>query len=97
MHHNISSSPYYLRHAPLRRALEDPNRSSITAGMCERVVAEARYARRQGDGRWQVWGYVRELGYYIRVITDADMKELHNAFEDRNFTRQREREGDLRP
>lgn len=77
-----------------RKVLEDPNRSEITVEMCEQVVAEAKHTRQQGDGRWQVWGYVPELGYYIRVITDAGRAELHNAFKDRNFTRGREREGE---
>jgi hypothetical protein len=75
------------------KVLKVSNRSEITAEMCEQVVAEAKYARQQGDGRWQVWGYVPELDYYIRVITDAGREELHNAFKDRNFTRSREREG----
>jgi hypothetical protein len=73
--------------------MEDPDRSDITIGMCEQVVAAAEYTHQQDDGLWRVWGYVPELDRYIRVITDADREQLVNAFKDRNFTRRRKREG----
>ncbi len=73
--------------------LEDPNRSDITVGMCERIVAAAEYTNQQDDGLWQVWGYVPELDRYVRVITSTNRERLINAFKDRNFTRERRREG----
>jgi hypothetical protein len=76
-----------------RSVLEDPDRSDITIGMCEQVVAAAEYTHQQDDGLWQIWGYVPELDRYIRVITDADRERLVNAFKDRNFTQRRKREG----
>lgn len=76
-----------------RSVMEDPDLSDITIGMCERVVATAEYTNHQGNGLWQIWGYVPELDRYIRVITSADREELINAFKDRNFSRRRKREG----
>lgn len=76
-----------------RSVMEDPDRSDITIGMCEQVVAAAEYTHQQDDGLWRVWGYVPELDRYIRVITDADREQLVNAFKDRNFNRRRKREG----
>ncbi len=73
--------------------MEDLDRSDITIGMCEQVVAAAEYTHRQDDGLWQMWGFVPELGRYVRVVTSADREMLINAFKDRNFTRRRKREG----
>lgn len=75
-----------------RSVLENPNRSDITVEMCEKVVAGAAYTNQQDNGLWQIWGYVPELGCYLRVITSADRGSLINAFKDRNFTRRRRRE-----
>jgi hypothetical protein len=41
----------------------------------------------QPDGRIRYWLYIPELGKYLRVITLADGKTLHNAFPDRSFKR----------
>lgn len=41
----------------------------------------------QSDGRIRYWLYVPALGKYLRVITLADGKTLHNAFPDRSFKR----------
>jgi hypothetical protein len=73
--------------------MEDPDRSDITIGMCERGVATAEYTNQQDNGLWQIWDYVPELDRYVRVITSADREQLINAFKDRNFTRRRKREG----
>ena len=73
--------------------MEDPDRLDITVEVCERVVTAAEYTNHQGNGLWQIWGYVSEFDGYIRVITSADRQRLINAFRDRNFTRRREREG----
>jgi hypothetical protein len=76
-----------------RSVIEAPERSDLTIGMCEQVVAAAEYTHQQDNGLWQIWGTVPELDRYIRVITDADREQLVNAFKDRNFTRRRKREG----
>jgi len=37
------------------------------------------------DNRIRYWGYVEELGKYLRVVTLGDGKTVHNAFPDRDF------------
>jgi hypothetical protein len=43
----------------------------------------------QKDGRIRHWGYVKELGRYLRVVTLSDGETIYNAFNnafrDRNF------------
>ena len=39
----------------------------------------------QPDGRVRYWGYVQELGKYLRVVTLSDGETVHNAFPDRDF------------
>lgn len=39
----------------------------------------------QPEGRIRYWGYIKELGKYIRVVTLADGETVHNAFPDRDF------------
>ena len=36
-------------------------------------------------GRIRYWGYVEELGKYLRVVTLADGETVHNAFPDKDF------------
>jgi hypothetical protein len=38
------------------------------------------------DNRIRFWGYIEELGKYLRVVTLEDGKTVHNAFPDRDFT-----------
>lgn len=46
----------------------------------------------QQTGRIRPWGFVEEIGKYLRVVTLADGETIHNAMPDRNFTRRRRRE-----
>lgn len=39
----------------------------------------------QPEGRIRYWGYVKELGKYLRVVTLGDGETVHNAFPDRDF------------
>jgi hypothetical protein len=39
----------------------------------------------QSDGRIRKWGYIEEVGKYLRVIILEDGETVHNAFFDRNF------------
>jgi hypothetical protein len=39
----------------------------------------------QPDGRVRYWGYIPAIGKYLRVVTLADGKTVHNAFPDRGF------------
>lgn len=45
----------------------------------------------QENGRIRVWGWVENLGYFVRVILLPDGETVHNAFPDSNFTRKRKR------
>lgn len=51
---------------------------------CEAVIANPERVEVQPDGRVRYWGYVPELGKYLRVITEPD-GSLHNAFPDRGY------------
>jgi hypothetical protein len=61
----------------------------LTISMCETVVAKPVEKSVQDDGRFRFWGIVRlpeeSSGRWLRVITLADGKTLHNAFIDRNY------------
>jgi hypothetical protein len=74
-----------------RRVLENPKRSRITVAACERIVRDPYHTEVQDDGRRCYWGYVGDIGYYVRVIVLEDGETLFNAFEDRNFTREQRR------
>ena len=41
----------------------------------------------QSDGRIRKWGYIEEVGKYLRVILLEDGETIHNVFFDRNFKR----------
>lgn len=57
----------------------------LDALWCERVLTDPVCVRRQGNGRMRFWGFVPELGRFLRVVTLADGVTVHNAFPDRNF------------
>lgn len=62
-------------------------RPYLTKAMCERVVTCPVRKEVQTDGqRVRFWARVPELGNrYLRVVTLADEKTIHNAFPDRGF------------
>jgi hypothetical protein len=39
----------------------------------------------QDNGRIRYWALIRELGKYLRVVTEPDGETVHNAFLDRGF------------
>lgn len=49
------------------------------------VLAAPVRTERQADGRFRHWGWVSELGRYLRVVTLDDGETVHNAFLDRRF------------
>src|SRR5436309_428672 len=49
---------------------------------CEQVVKNPIRTESQPDGRVRLWGYIRERGLYLRVVTLADGETVHNAFFD---------------
>jgi len=60
-------------------------RPYIRPEWCERVIQQPLKREVQPDGRIRYWGYIPELGRYLRVVTLADGETVHNAFPDRNF------------
>lgn len=52
---------------------------------CEQVVRNPLRRDVQPDGRIRWWGYIPELGKYLRVVTLEDGETIHNAFPDRTF------------
>ena len=45
----------------------------------------AKMVKQENDDRIRYWGFVKELDKYLRVVTLADGKTVHNAFPDRDF------------
>ncbi|MFN0068169.1 MAG: hypothetical protein ACKVYV_11085 [Limisphaerales bacterium] len=62
-------------------------RPYLTKAMCLRVVMQPERKELQEDGeRVRFWAVVEELGArYLRVVTLADERTIHNAFPDRRF------------
>ncbi|MBA2376742.1 MAG: hypothetical protein ACR2N0_00740 [Rubrobacteraceae bacterium] len=67
-------------------------RVGIRREWCERVLNAPAFTETQEDGRIRHWGYVEEIGKYLRVVTLEDGETVHNAMPDRNFTRRRRRQ-----
>ena len=51
------------------------------------ALENAERAEVQENGRLRVWGYVEELGRYVRVVLLPDKRTIHNAFIDRDYMR----------
>ncbi|CAN5745996.1 hypothetical protein BH23GEM6_BH23GEM6_12440 [soil metagenome] len=60
-------------------------RPYIRRDWCEAVLRSPVRREVQSDGRVRFWGYVEELGRYLRVVTLEDGETVHNAFPDRGF------------
>lgn len=69
----------YFREQVLRK------RPYIRLEWCKLVLHEPCKQEAQPDGRIRYWGFVPELGKYLRVETLEDGITLHNAFPDRGF------------
>ncbi|MDZ7833453.1 MAG: hypothetical protein U5L07_17040 [Desulfobacterales bacterium] len=53
---------------------------------CVRVIENPIIEEPQEHNRFRFWGKIDELGdKYLRVVTLADKKTIHNAFPDRGF------------
>jgi hypothetical protein len=60
-------------------------RPYIRLEWCVMVIQQPARVEIQSDGRLRYWGYVPELGRYLRVVTLEDGETIHNAFPDRSF------------
>lgn len=64
-------------------------RPYLTKEMCIKVIEAPEKKEMQEDGeRLRFWAKSDELdGRYLRVVTLADAKTIHNAFPDRGYKR----------
>ncbi len=60
-------------------------RPYIRREWCKLILENPVRKAAQPDGRIRHWGYVSELGRYLRVVTLEDGATVHNAFPDRDF------------
>lgn len=72
-------STLYFREQILRK------RPYLKKRWCAMALKKAIRKEIQPDGRIRHWIFVRELSKYLRVVTLADGKTIHNAFPDRDF------------
>ena len=69
-------------------------RLEIELDWCDRVVANPPKVETQPNGRIRHWGIIAEAdNRVLRVVTLDDGETVDNAFFDRNFRKQLEREG----
>ena len=69
----------YFREQVLRK------RPYLRLEWCAAVLAAPLVRETQADGRIRHWGFVPELGRYLRVVTLEDGQTILNAFPDRDF------------
>lgn len=51
----------------------------------EQVIQNPVQTEVQENGRVCYWGYIEDLGKYLRVVVEPDGETVHNAFPDRGF------------
>jgi hypothetical protein len=74
----VKATPYFLDQV-LRK------RPYLKIAWIEVVMRSPVKKEIQPEGRVRYWGFVPELGKYLRVVTLDDGVTVHNAFPDRNF------------
>ncbi len=62
-----------------------PDRKQIKMEWIEQVYKFLEYEQTQSDGRIKRWGYIKEVGKYLRVVALEDDQTIHNAFFGRSF------------
>ena len=81
----IQTTPYFEEQVRRKRPYIDP-------AWCVRVIATPLRRETQPDGRVRFWGEITRLGEtsprFLRVVTLADGKTIHNAFFDRRFRKE---------
>jgi len=60
-------------------------RPDIKQEWIEYILENSIRTQVQPNGRIRYWGYIKEAGKYLRVVTEADGVTVHNAFFDRRF------------
>ena len=67
-------------------------RSYIKREWCEAILRNPEYTEAQEDGRIRHWGYIEEIGKFLRVVTLENRETVHNAMPDRSYTPRQRRE-----
>lgn len=62
-----------------------PDRAVIKEEWILKIINNPLKTEIQTDGRIRKWGYIAEVGKYLRVIFMEDGETVHNAFFDRDF------------
>jgi hypothetical protein len=85
----MKTTPYF-EQIVLRKRLE------IDLDWCTEVIANPIKTEVQSNGRIRYWGIISEAdNRVLRVVILEDGETVHNAFFDRNFRKQLEREARL--
>ncbi|MFQ6028856.1 MAG: hypothetical protein ACE5Q6_15340 [Dehalococcoidia bacterium] len=71
-------SEHYLNY--VRRGLR-----SITLEQVVEAINNPAWEEVQEDGRTRYWGYIEEIGVYIRVVVDVDRVTIITTYEDPDF------------
>jgi len=74
----MKTTPYFKNSVRQRR-------SYLREEWIDGVISNPEAIEIQQDGRIRRWGYIKELGKYLRVITLADGESVLNAFPDRDY------------
>jgi hypothetical protein len=69
--------------------LRMPDRPEIKREWCQQVLKNHVEEEQQGDGKFQMWGYIAEAQKYLRIITLEDRETIDNAFFDRRYPRRK--------
>ncbi len=64
---------------------QHPVRAIIKEEWILKTINNPLKAEVQIDGRIRKWGFIEEVGKYLRVILLEDGETVHKAFFDRNF------------
>ena len=64
-------------------------RPYLKAEWIEDVVSAPEHTETEEGGRVRCWGYVDQIGKYLRVVVLEDGVTVHNAFPDRRYSGER--------
>jgi hypothetical protein len=64
---------------------KQPDRKDIKDEWIQRIIDSPQLTEIQSDGRTRLWGRIKEVDKYLRVILLEDGETVHNAFFDRHF------------
>ncbi len=74
----MKTTAYFINCVMLRRPY-------LKTEWIEYVLANPLRMEIQTNGRIRYWGFIEDLGKYLRIVTEPDGVTVHNAFPDRRF------------